>query len=121
MFDVQNGHRALDGEQRLNIAVALQSFLKARPEGGHPFSASAPNLSRRALSHSRSLVVAHRKMIEIRDLPSRRVNELRDVRHLRELDLADLIGQVVIVAMETRRVEDDWNPLRRVAVMIAPR
>src|SRR5262249_57223020 len=84
-------------------------------------AASAADLPRRALALPRPLVVARREVIEIGDLPARRVDELRDVGELREVDLAHFVGQVVVVAVQAGRVEDDWDPLRRVAVMVAPR
>ena len=64
--------------------------------------------------------IANRRVIEVRDPRRDRINQVADPGHLVELDLRHLVGVRVVVGMQSGRKEDDRNPLRRIAVVIAP-
>src|SRR5262245_8615336 len=51
-------------------------------------------------SSSRTLVVSLRRVIEVGDAQTRFVDELRDARHLVELDLRHFVGVRVIVGVQ---------------------
>ena len=66
------------------------------------------------------LVVAGRRVIEVGDAHAGLVDQLRDPRHLVELDLRHLVGVGVVVGVQAGREEDDRDAFRGVAVVIAP-
>src|SRR5690242_8952172 len=66
-----------------------------------------------------SFVVPDRCVIEVREAPSRLVDELGDPRHLVELDLRDLVGLGVIVGVQPGGEKNDRNTLGRIAEVIA--
>src|SRR5689334_4746111 len=54
------------------------------------------------------------------ELPARQVDELRDARELREVDLVDGVRGLVVIAMEAREEERDRDALLGEVVVVAP-
>src|SRR5262245_301250 len=72
------------------------------------------------LTDARPAIVTRRRVIEIGDATSGFIDQLPDPRHLLKVDLLDAVRVVVIIGVQTCRKKDDRNPLRSIAVMVAP-
>src|SRR5688572_23918701 len=68
---------------------------------------------------TRYLIVLPRTLLPIGDGSPELEHERADARHLLEVDLRGLVGNLVVVLVRSRREHQDRDPLLRVVVVIA--